>query len=123
MRSRWVRIALERPASGAGARSSDVILGATAALLGEAGLDAQREEQERIADTGAVPLVVSLVEHDGRTVAVMVTVIPMPAATLTLKKNPRRQRGLEGCAFEVSPLRGAIPRATPRSRPHAQAHR
>jgi hypothetical protein len=27
---------------------SDVILGATAALLGEAGLDAQREEQERI---------------------------------------------------------------------------
>ena len=102
---------------------SDVILGATAALLGEAGLDAQREEQERIADTGAVPLVVTLVEHDGRTVAVMVTVIPMPAATLTLKKNPRRQRGLEGCAFEVSPLRGAIPRATPRSRPHAQAHR
>ena len=61
---------------------SDVILGATAALLGEAGLDAQREEQERIADTGAVPLVVTLVEHDGRTVAVMVTVIPMPAATL-----------------------------------------
>ena len=61
---------------------SDVILGATAALLGEAGLDAQREEQERIADTGAVPLVVTLVEHDGRTVAVMVTVIPMPAATM-----------------------------------------
>jgi len=45
-------------------------------------LDAQREEQERIADTGAVPLVVTLVEHDGRTVAVMVTVIPMPAATM-----------------------------------------
>jgi len=61
---------------------SDVILGATAALLGEAGLDAQREEQERIADTGAVPLVVTLVEHDGGTVAVMVTVIPMPAARL-----------------------------------------
>src|SRR3954451_23884421 len=61
---------------------SDVILGATAALLGEAGLDAQREEQERIADAGAVPLVVTLVEHDGRTVAVMVTVIPMSAATL-----------------------------------------
>ena len=40
-----------------------------------------------------------------------------------LKKNPRKPRGLEGCAFEVSPLRGAIPRATPRSRPHAQAHR
>src|SRR3954469_11810924 len=59
---------------------SEVILGATAALLGEAGLDAQREEQERIAETGAVPLVVTLVEHDGRTVAVMVTVIPMPPA-------------------------------------------
>jgi len=26
--------------------------------------------------------VVTLVEHDGRTVAVMVTVIPMPAATM-----------------------------------------
>jgi hypothetical protein len=51
-------------------------------LLGDAGLDAQREEQERIADTGAVPLVVTLVEHDGRSVAVMVTVIPVPAVTL-----------------------------------------
>jgi hypothetical protein len=61
---------------------SDAILGATSALLGEAGLDAQRAEQERIADTGAVPLVVTLVEHDGKSVALMVTVIPMPPATL-----------------------------------------
>jgi hypothetical protein len=55
------------------ANKSDVILGATSALLGEAGLDAQRAEQERIADTGAVPLVVTLVEHDGKSVALMVT--------------------------------------------------
>ena len=61
---------------------ADVILGATAALLGEAGLEAQRAEQERIAGDGAVPLVVTLVEHDGRSVALMVTVIPMAPATL-----------------------------------------
>ena len=61
---------------------ADVILGATAALLGEAGLEAQRAEQERIAGDGAVPWVVTLVEHDGKSVAVMVTVIPMAPATL-----------------------------------------
>ena len=51
-------------------------------LLGEAGLAAQRAEHERIADKGAVPLIVTLVEHDGKSVAVMVTVIPMAPATL-----------------------------------------
>jgi hypothetical protein len=61
---------------------SDVILGATAVLLGEAGLAAQRAEHERIAGNGAVPLIVTLVEHDGKSVAVMVTVIPMAPATL-----------------------------------------
>ena len=61
---------------------SDVILGATAVLLGEAGLAAQRAEHERIAGNGAVPLIVTLVEHDGKSVAVMVTVIPMAAATV-----------------------------------------
>ena len=60
----------------------DVILGATALLLGEQGLAAQRAEHERIAGNGAVPLIVTLVEHDGKSVAVMVTVIPMAPATL-----------------------------------------
>jgi len=61
---------------------SDVILGATAVLLGEQGLAAQRAEHERIAGEGVVPLIVTLVEHDGKSVALMVTVIPMAPATL-----------------------------------------
>ena len=40
---------------------SDVILGATAVLLGEQGLAAQRAEHERIAEDGVVPLIVTLV--------------------------------------------------------------
>jgi hypothetical protein len=70
--------AIESPAHS----KSDVILGATAVLLGEQGLAAQRAEQDRIAREGAVPLVVTLAEHDGKSVALMVTVIPMPPATL-----------------------------------------
>jgi hypothetical protein len=37
---------------------------------------------ERITREGAVPLVVTLAEHDGKSVALMVTVIPMRPATL-----------------------------------------
>ena len=61
---------------------SDVILGATAVLLGEAGLAAQRADARAHRWNGAVPLIVTLVEHDGKSVAVMVTVIPMAPATL-----------------------------------------
>jgi hypothetical protein len=61
---------------------SDVILGATAVLLGEQGLAAQRAEHERIGGDGGTPLIVTLVEHDGKSVALMVTVIPMARATL-----------------------------------------
>ena len=59
-----------------------MILGATAVLLGEQGLAAQRAEHERIAGDGGVPLIVTLAEHDGKSVALMVTVIPMGPATL-----------------------------------------
>ena len=42
---------------------SDVILGATAVLLGQKGLEAQRADHERIAREGRTPLVVTLAER------------------------------------------------------------
>jgi hypothetical protein len=50
--------------------------------LGQKGLAAQRAEQERISGSGGTPLIVTLVEHDGKSVALMVTGIPMAMATL-----------------------------------------
>jgi hypothetical protein len=80
--SHEVARALVAAVESAGKNKSDVILGATAVLLGQKGLAAQRAEHERIAGSGGTPLIVTLVEHDGKSVALMVTVIPMAMATL-----------------------------------------
>ena len=58
------------------------ILGATAALLGQAGVAAARADQERISKAGATPLVVTLVECDGSSVTMMTTTIAMPPPTV-----------------------------------------
>ena len=115
---------------GAGRRSSplrrnksDVILGAIAALLGEAGLDAQREEQERIADTGAVALVVTLVEHYGRTLAVMVTVIhsggePSRAGSAVAPRGDQKPAVLASCGQKKARRSGAkLPKGLAAYRP------
>ena len=74
-----------------------------------------------------VPLIVTLVEHDGKSVALMVTVIPMAPATLHLKqKSPRGERGLEGFGFWVEGVTIArrLPARKPeRPFPHAQIDR
>ena len=44
-----------------------------------------------------MPLIVTLAEHDGKSVAVMVTVIPMAPATCTeTRKSPRLRDGGNG---------------------------
>jgi hypothetical protein len=92
---------------------SDVILGATAALLGEAGLDAQREEQERIADNRGDPAGGDpgrarwphrCGNGDGDTDA---------RGDDALKKNPGRQRGSKDVLSRFHHC-AALSRAQPR---------